>query len=77
MTLYLSEKECEEKMLQGIRSINGLKARVQTKKANGTAITITTKENAIKKNFVKRFLMPLDFDFFLNILWIPMNLKKI
>ena len=28
------------------------------------AITITTKENAIKKTFDKRFAMPLDFDFF-------------
>ena len=35
--LYLSEKELEEKLLQGIQLVNGLKARVGTKKADGTA----------------------------------------
>ena len=30
--LYLSEKELEEKLLQGIQLVNGLKARVGTKK---------------------------------------------
>ena len=30
--LYLSEKECEEKLLQGIQWANGLKARVNAKK---------------------------------------------
>ena len=30
--LYLSEKEREEKLLQGIQSANGLKARVGEKK---------------------------------------------
>ena len=47
--LYLSVKERKEKLLQGIQSANGLKARVGAKKADGTAVTITTKENAIKK----------------------------
>ena len=35
--LYLSEREREEKLLQGIQSVNGLKARVGAKKADGTA----------------------------------------
>ena len=30
--LYLSEKESEEKLLQGIQSANGLKSRVGSKK---------------------------------------------
>ena len=30
--LYLSEKECQEKLLQGIQSANGLKARAGAKK---------------------------------------------
>ena len=30
--LYLSKKECEEKLLQGIQSVNGLKAQVGAKK---------------------------------------------
>ena len=47
--LYLSVKERKEKLLQGIQSPNGLKARVGAKKADATALTITTKENAIKK----------------------------
>ena len=63
--LYLSEKEREERLLQGIQSANGLKARVGAEKAkDGTAITLTTQENAIKKTFGKRFSIPLDFDFF-------------
>ena len=40
--LYLSKKEREEKLLQGIQSVNGLKARVDAKKAAGTALTVTT-----------------------------------
>ena len=62
--LYLSEKEREEKLLQGIQSANGLKARLGTKKANDTALTLTTQETAIKKTSDKRFAIPLDFDFF-------------
>ena len=95
--LYLSEKQREEKLLQGIQSANGLKTWVQAKNTNnrsnqrkysktnfgqGTEITKTTKENAVKlllvkyrinKNnprkwskttFGKRFVIPLDFDFF-------------
>ena len=34
------------------------------KKANGTALTLKTQENAIKKTFDNRFAIPLDFDFF-------------
>ena len=43
---------------------NGLKARVDAKKADGTALTVTTQENTIKKTFAKRFEIRLDFDFF-------------
>ena len=53
--LYLSEKEREQKLLQGIQPPNGLKAWFQAKKVDGTAITVTTKENAIKKTFSKIF----------------------
>ena len=62
--LYLSEKEREEKLLQGMQSANGLKARVGARNADGIALTVTTKQNAIKKTFGKRFAIPLDFDFF-------------
>ena len=34
------------------------------KNADGTALTLTTQENAFKKTFDKRFAIPLDFDFF-------------
>ena len=61
---YLGEKEREEKILQGIQSANGLKARVGAKKADDTALTLTTQENAIKKTFDKRFAIPLVFDIF-------------
>ena len=73
--LYLSEKEREEKLLQGIQLANGLKARVGAKKADGTALTVTTQENAIKKTFDKRFAIPLDFDFFKHPVY-PYGLKE-
>ena len=50
--LYLSEKEREEKLLQVIQSANGLRGRVGEKKADGTALTVTTRENAIKKSLI-------------------------
>ena len=34
------------------------------KNADGTALTVTTQENVIKKTFDKRFAIPLDLDFF-------------
>ena len=73
--LYLSEKERDEKLLQGIQSANGLKTRAGAKKADGTALTVTTKENAIKKTFGKRFAIPLDFDFFKHPVY-PYGLKE-
>ena len=73
--LYLSEKEREKKRFQGIQSANGLKARVGAKKADGTALTMKTPENAIKKTFDKRFAIPLDFDFFKHPVY-PYRLQK-
>ena len=61
--LYVSEKEREEKLLQGIQSANSLKARVAARKSDGTALTVTTQENAIKKTFHKWFAIPLDLTF--------------
>ena len=61
--LYLSRKECEERLLQGIQPISCLKAQVGAKKADGTALKLTTQENVIKKTLDKRFAIPLDFDF--------------
>ena len=62
--LYLSEKESEEKLLQGIQLANGLQARVGAKKSDGTALTVKKQENFIKKRFDKLFAVPIDFDFF-------------
>ena len=62
--LYFSEKESEEKLLQGIISANGLKDWVGAKKTDGTAITVTIQENVIKNNFGVTFVVPLDFDFY-------------
>ena len=53
--LYLSEKEREEKLIQGIQSANCFKACVGAKKTDGTALTVTTQENSIKKTFDKIF----------------------
>ena len=57
--LYLSKKEREEKLLQGIQSANGLKAQFGLKKADGTSLTVTIQENTIKKMFDKRFAILL------------------
>ena len=45
------------------------------KKSGGTALTVTTQENAIKKTFGKRFAIPLDFDFFKHPVY-PHGLKE-
>ena len=73
--LYLIKKEREAKLLQCIQSANGFKARVGGKKADGTALTVTTQENAIKKTFNERFAIPLDFDFFKHAVY-PYGLKE-
>ena len=62
--LYLSKKEREERLLQAIQPVNGLKARLGAKKSDGTELTLTTQENVVKKTYDKRFAIPLDFDFF-------------
>ena len=45
------------------------------KKADGTTLTMTTQDNAIKKMFDKRFAIPLDFDFFKHPVY-PYGLKE-
>ena len=45
------------------------------KNADGTALTMTTQENAIKKTFDKRFAIPLDFEFFKHTVY-PHGLKE-
>ena len=54
---------------------NGLKAQVGEKRADGTALTVTTQENVIKKRLNKRFAIPLDFDFFKDPVY-PYGRKK-
>ena len=73
--LYLSQKEREEKLLQRKQGANGLKARVGSKKSDGTALTVTTQENAIKTTFDKRFAILLDFEFLKHPVY-PYGLKE-
>ena len=40
------------------------------KKSDGTALTLTTQENVIKKTYDKRFEIPLVFDFFKHPLYL-------
>ena len=54
--LYLSEKERDERLLQGIQPANGLKARLDAKKSDDTALILTTQENVIKKTYAKKGL---------------------
>ena len=46
-----------------------------TKKTDGTALALTTQENAIKKILNKRFVIPLDFDFFKHLVY-PYGLEQ-
>ena len=62
--LHLSEKERKERLLQGMQQANGLKARLDAKKSDGIALTLTTQENVIKKTYDVRFAITLDFDCF-------------
>ena len=73
--LYLSEKEREERLLQGIQPTNDLKARLGAKKSDGTALTLTTQENVIKKTYDKMLAISLDFDFFKHPIY-PYVLKE-
>ena len=45
------------------------------KKSDGTALTVTTQENAIKRTLDKRFAIPLDFEFFKHPVY-PYGLKE-
>ena len=71
----MSEEGRKEKLLQGIQSTNGLKARVGAKLADGTAMTVITQKNVIKITFHNRFTIPLDFDFFKHPVY-PFGLKE-
>ena len=73
--LYLSKKEREEMLLQGIQPGNGLKARMGAKKTDGTALKLTTQEIEFKKTLDKRFAIALDFDFFKHPVY-PYGLEK-
>ena len=73
--LYLSEKEHEEMLVQGTQSVNGLKARLGAKKADGTALTLTTQESAFKKTLDNQSVIPLDLDFFKHPIY-PYGLKE-
>ena len=55
--------------------MNGLKTQVGAEKSDGTALTVTTQENTIKKTFDKRLAIPLDFDFFRHPVY-PYGLKE-
>ena len=59
--LYLSEKEREEKLLQGIQPASDLKPRLGAKKADGTALSVTNQENAINKTFDKKVCNTVKF----------------
>ena len=52
-----------------------LKARLSAKKSDGTALTLTTQEDIIKKTYNKRFAISLGFDFFKHPVY-PYGLKE-
>ena len=50
--------------LQGNQPENGLKARAGAKNTDGTDLTLSTAENAVKKTLGNRFAISLDFEYF-------------
>ena len=54
---------------------NGLRAQIGAKKSDGTALTVTTQGNVIKKTLNKRFAIPIDLDFFKHPVY-PYGLKE-
>ena len=64
MDLYLTKEDRKHRILQGIQSSDGLKARLGSTKADGSALGLSASETAIKKTYGKRFSIPLDFQFF-------------
>lgn len=61
------KKKREQEVLQSIQQRNGSKDRTEAKNAHGMAITISTKENTIKKTIGKKFAIVLNFDFCKNL----------
>ena len=74
-SLNLSKKEGKERLLRGIQLTNSLKAQMGTKKTDGTALTLTTRKNAIKKALDKGFSIPLDFNFLKQLVY-PYGLEQ-
>ena len=62
--LYLTEKQRENMHFQGIQPKNGLDARLDAKKVNGTDLKLSTAENAVQTTLGNRFMIPLDFEYF-------------
>ena len=73
--LYLSKKEHEQKLFHRIQPANGFKTQAGTENGDGSSITVTTQENAKKKTFGKRLVVPLDFNFFKHPVY-PYGVKK-
>ena len=73
---YLSEKESEVEMFQGMPSANGLRFGLVQKRQMVWQSQLLPKKMQLKRLLVKRFAVPLDFDFFKHSVFI-MNLKKI
>ena len=75
--MFLSKKEREHRILQGLgQSADALKARVGSTKTDGSALTLTAGETAIKKTYNNRFSIPLDFEFFKNHPLYPYGLQE-
>ena len=51
-------------------------AQIGAKKAEAMTITVTDKENVIKKNFGKRWAIPLDFDFLTRDIYLKCFLQR-
>lgn len=73
--LYLNKKEHEQKLFHRMQPANGFKTQAGTENGDGSSTTVTTQENAKKKTFGKRLVVPLDFNFFKHPVY-PYGVKK-
>ena len=73
MDLYMDKHKKENALLQGIQDADGLKARIGSKKTDGTAFT--AEQTAIATTLGSRFSIPLDFAIF-NAILNPFSLRE-
>ena len=71
--LYMDKHESENALLQGIQDPDGLRARIGSKKSDGT--DFSAEQKAVAATLSNRFTIPLDFEV-LNVITHPFSLAE-